>query len=44
MKQCNPIFGCPRIAQQINLVPAYVRHKPEQTLLYPLVEQYWPGC
>jgi hypothetical protein len=22
--------------------PAYVRHKPEQTLLYQLVEQYWP--
>ena len=21
---------------------AYVRHKPEQTLLYQLVEQYWP--
>ena len=21
---------------------AYVRHKPEQTLLYRLVEQYWP--
>jgi ribosomal protein S27E len=22
--------------------PAYVRHKPEQTLLHQLVEQYWP--
>ena len=22
--------------------PAYVRHKTEQTLLYQLVEQYWP--
>ncbi len=22
--------------------PAHVRHKPEQTLLYQLVEQYWP--
>ena len=25
-----------------NVAPAYVRHKPEQTLLYQLVEQYWP--
>lgn len=22
--------------------PAYVRHKPEQTLLYQLLERYWP--
>jgi hypothetical protein len=22
---------------------AYVRHKPEQTLLYQLIERYWPG-
>ena len=25
-----------------DVAPAYVRHKPEQTLLYQLVEQYWP--
>lgn len=25
-----------------NVAPAYVRHKPEQTLLYQLVEQDWP--
>ena len=25
-----------------DIAPAYVRHKPEQTLLYQLVEQYWP--
>jgi hypothetical protein len=24
------------------VAPAYARHKPEQTLLYQLVEQYWP--
>ncbi|MFT6877577.1 MAG: hypothetical protein ACI9XK_003408 [Granulosicoccus sp.] len=24
------------------VAPAHVRHKPEQTLLYQLVEQYWP--
>ena len=24
-----------------DVAPAYVRHKPEQTLLYQLVEQYW---
>ena len=24
------------------VVPAHVWHKPEQTLLYQLVEQYWP--
>ena len=27
-----------------DVAPAYVRHKPEQTLLYQLVEQYWPEC
>ena len=26
-----------------DVAPAYVRHKPEQTLLYQLVEQYWPS-
>ena len=25
-----------------DVAPAYVRHRPEQTLLYQLVEQYWP--
>ena len=25
-----------------DVVAAYVRHKPEQTLLYQLVERYWP--
>ena len=25
-----------------DVAPAYVRHKPEQTLLYQLVEQHWP--
>ena len=25
-----------------DVAPAYVRHKPERTLLYQLVEQYWP--
>ena len=25
-----------------DITPAYVRHKPEQTLLYQLVEKYWP--
>ena len=24
-----------------DVAPAYVRHKPEQTLLYQLVERYW---
>ena len=26
-----------------DVAPAYVRHKPEQTLLYQLVEKYWPS-
>ena len=26
-----------------DVAPAYVRHKPKQTLLYQLVEQYWPS-
>ena len=25
-----------------DVAPAYVRHIPEQTLRYQLVEQYWP--
>ena len=25
-----------------DVAPAYVRHKPEQTLLFQLLEQYWP--
>ncbi len=25
-----------------DVAPDYVRHKPEQTQLYQLVEQYWP--
>ena len=25
-----------------DVAPAYVRHNPEQTLLYQPVEQYWP--
>ncbi|MGK0230667.1 MAG: hypothetical protein ACI9US_003342 [Gammaproteobacteria bacterium] len=33
---------CPQLDRMSGLAPAHVRHKPEQTLLYHLVERYWP--
>ena len=32
----------PQPEKMPGVAPAHVRHKPEQTLLYQLVEQYWP--
>ena len=35
-------MALPQPGQDAWCAPAHVRHKPEQTLLYQLVEQYWP--
>lgn len=35
-------MALPQLDRMSGVAPAYVRHKPEQTLLYQLVEQYWP--
>ena len=35
-------MALPQPGQDAWCVPAHVRHKPEQTLLYQLVAQYWP--
>ena len=36
------LMALPQPGQDAWCAPVYVRHKPEQTLLYQLVEQYWP--
>ena len=36
------LMALPQPGQDAWCAPAHVRHKPEQTLLYQLVEQYWP--
>jgi hypothetical protein len=35
-------MALPQPDRMSGVAPAHVRHKPEQTLLYQLVEQYWP--
>jgi hypothetical protein len=35
-------MALPQPERMSGVAPAHVRHKPEQTLLYQLVEQYWP--
>ena len=35
-------MALPQPEKMSGVAPAHVRHKPEQTLLYQLVEQYWP--
>ena len=35
-------MALPQPERMSSVAPAHVRHKPEQTLLYQLVEQYWP--
>ncbi len=35
-------MALPQPERMFGVAPAYVRHKPKQTLLYQLVEQYWP--
>jgi hypothetical protein len=36
------LMALPQPDRMSGVAPAHVRHKPEQTLLYQLVEQYWP--
>jgi len=36
------LMALPQPGRMSGVAPAHVRHKPEQTLLYQLVEQYWP--
>ena len=35
-------MALPKREKMSGVAPTHVRHKPEQTLLYQLVEQYWP--
>ncbi len=35
-------MALPQPERMSGVAPPHVRHKPEQTLLYQLVEQYWP--
>ena len=35
-------MALPEPDKKSGAAPTYARHKPEQTLLYKLVEQYWP--
>lgn len=35
-------MALPQPEKMSGVAPALVRHKPEQTLLYQLVVQYWP--
>ena len=35
-------MALPQPGRMLGVAPVYVRHKPEQTLLYQLVAQYWP--
>jgi hypothetical protein len=36
------LMALPQPDRISGVAPAHVRHKPEQTLLHKLVEQYWP--
>ncbi len=38
----TPLWGCGKDARSSVGAPVYVRHRPERTLLYQLVQEYYP--